>query len=98
MGFTQTITVRASDVEPLRQLIDGWHQDQHGVAPGYERSRILADRGRADHWVVEVDFSSEEEAQRNNDRPETQTWANDLRELAEGEPEYHDYDVVFATS
>ena len=97
MVFTQMMTVRTSEPERLRELIDGWHRDQHGVAPGYERARILADRGRADHWVIEVDFSSEEEARRNSDRPETQAWADGLREVADGEPEYRDFELAYAT-
>lgn len=98
MGFTQMMTVRTDDPDRLRELIEGWHKDQHGVAPGYESARIMADRQRSGHWVIEVNFSSEEAAEANNDRPETQRWADDLRELVGGEPEYHDYEVVYTTA
>lgn len=97
MSFTQMMTVRTSDAQRLRELIDGWHRDQHGVAPGYEGARVLADRERPDHWLIEVDFSSEEEARRNNDRPETQAWSDGLRELVDGEPEYRDFELAYAT-
>ena len=97
MSFTQMMTVRTSDPERLRQLMDSWHRDQHGVAPGYERARLLADRAQADQWVIEVDFSSEAEARRNSDRPETQAWADGLRELADGEPAYRDFELAYAT-
>jgi quinol monooxygenase YgiN len=98
MSFTQMMTVRTSEPDRLYELIDGWHREQHGVAPGYQRTRVLGDRARPDHWVVEVDFSSEELARANNDRPETQAWADGLRELADGEPEYRDLDVTYTTS
>jgi quinol monooxygenase YgiN len=97
MSFTQMMTVRTSDPERLRELMDHWHREQHGVAPGYERARLLADRERPDHWVIEVDFSSEHEARRNDQRPETQAWADGLRELADGEPEYRDFELAYDT-
>jgi quinol monooxygenase YgiN len=98
MSFTQMMTVRATDAERLQDLMDGWHREQHGVAPGYERARLLADRARPDHWVIEVDFRSEEEARRNDDRPETRAWADRLRELADGEPEYRDFELTYTTT
>lgn len=36
----------------------------------------------------EVDFSSKEEARRNNDRPETQNWVKELGNLIKGDPDY----------
>ena len=36
-----------------------------------------------------VDFASEEQANQNNDRPETQAWAAKLRTLVTDEPAYH---------
>ena len=97
MAFTQTMIVRASSPDTLGALLDGWHRDQAGVAPGYQGARVLADRSEPGRFVIEVDFSSEEEARRNSDRPETQAWAGKLREAAEGEPDYHDYDVAYTT-
>jgi len=98
MSFTQMMTIRTNDADRLRQMIAGWHEEQHGTAPGYEGARLLADREEPDRWLIEVDFSSREEAERNNDRPETASWAQRLRDLAEGEPEYHDYDLSLTTS
>lgn len=98
MSFTQMMTVRTQDPDRLRELLAGWHQEQHGTAPGYEGARLLADREHPDRWLIEVDFASREEAQRNNDRPETEDWARRLRDAVEGEPDYHDYDLTFTTS
>lgn len=95
MAFTQTMTVQASSAQPLADLIEGWHRDQAGVAPGYQGARLLAARDGA--YVVEVDFASEEEAQQNDARPETQAWADKLKGLAEGEPVYNNYQVVYTT-
>lgn len=97
MTFTQTMTVQTSSPQPLFDLLDGWHREQAGVAPGYQGARVLADPDQPGRYVIEVDFSSEEEARRNNDRPETAAWAENLRGLAEGEPSYHNYEVAYTT-
>ena len=38
-----------------------------------------------------------EEAERNNDRPETREWARKLLEVIEDEPEYHHFDEIYRT-
>ena len=97
MAFTQSMIVQASSAQPLADLIEGWHREQAGVAPGYRAARVLADQDRPGRYVVQVDFSSADQAQQNNDRPETQAWAKSLQELAQGEPEYHNYEVAYTT-
>ena len=97
MTFTQTMTVQTSSPQTLSDLLDGWHREQAGVAPGYQGARVLADKDQRGRYVIEVDFSSEEEARRNNDRPETAAWAEKLREVADGEPAYANYEVVHTT-
>lgn len=47
--------------------------------------------------MVEVDFTSQEEARRNDDRPETQQWAGQLREIVQDEPAYQDLRQVCST-
>lgn len=98
MSFTQIMTVRTDDADRLQQLVARWHDEQQGSAPGYQRARLLEDREQPDRWLIEVDFSSREEAERNNDRPETESWARGLRDLVQGEPEYHDYELSYTTS
>ena len=97
MAFTQTMTVQAGSAEPLIELLDAWHRDENGVAPGYQAARLLADQDRPGRYVVEVEFSSEDEARQNNTRPETQNWAAKLQGLAQGEPEYRNYQVAHTT-
>ncbi len=98
MGFTQTMTVQAPSAEDLATLIDSWHRDQDGVAPGYQGARVLADEDRPGTFVLEVEFSSKAEAERNSARPETQAWAERLQGVATGTPEYHNYEVAHETS
>lgn len=96
MAFTQTITVEGADDQGLHSLMAKWEAEQSGLAPGYLGCRVFADDPAGRH-LIEVDFSSEEEARRNNDRPETQAWAKELRELVSGEPTYRDLRQVCTT-
>lgn len=97
MTFTQTLTVQAGSADQLTELLREWHRDQAGAAPGYHGARVLSDRAQQGRYVIEVEFTSASDAQKNNDRPETQSWATGLRKVAEADPEYRDYDVVFTT-
>lgn len=96
MAFTQIITVKGADEQTLRSLIAEWDAEQAGSAPGYIRSRLFGDVEDDQHVLV-VDFSSEDDAQRNNDRPETSAWAERLRTLADGEPSYLSLRHIYET-
>jgi hypothetical protein len=104
-NFCQAISVRCDDPAPVIELLEQWDLDQASTdIMGYMGVRLLADReepGRyliiADFGVVDPDVSAADEAKRNNDRPETQAWAARLRELVNGEPEYHHYDELHRT-
>ncbi len=97
MAFTQTMRVKSTSAKQLTELMAEWHDNQSGTAPGYEGARLLAERDGSGELVIEVDFSSEEEAKRNNDRPETKAWAERLKQVVDGEPEYKDFEVVYST-
>lgn len=89
MYFTQILDVHSARERELHDLARTWHTKQLGVAPGYEGIRILADRDDPTRFFVVVDFTTEEQANQNNDRPETQAWAETLRTLVTAEPIYH---------
>ena len=92
MRFVQTISVRAGDGDALANLMTEWHSSQAGVAPGYLGSRLLADRDDPGRYLIVVDFSSAEEAARNNDRSETQEWGARLTDLVDGDPAFGNFD------
>jgi len=104
-NFSQTITVHCDDPAILLEMLEQWDREQAMAdIMGYMGTRLLADReiqGRyvfvADFGIVDPDVSAAEEAKRNNDRPETQKWADRLRAVIEGEPEFHDYDELYRT-
>lgn len=96
MAFTQIIDVGGVDEQALHDLVAKWDADESGVAPGYLGARVLADDASGRH-LIEVDFSSEEEARRNDGRPETEAWAGQLQALVDGEVSYRDLRQVCTT-
>jgi quinol monooxygenase YgiN len=81
MSFTQVIEVETDDPQAVAEHLAAWHAEQHSVAPGYIGFRLLADQKDPRQCAIIVDFSSAEEAQANDARPETQAWAGKLQEL-----------------
>jgi quinol monooxygenase YgiN len=56
--------------------------------------RPYDDRDRGGVYFIEAVFSSREEAEQNNSRPETQAWAARPRDLIDGEPFYCNLDPL----
>lgn len=98
MSFTQIIEVDGvQDEQALHDHLAAWDTEQGGVAPGYLGCRVLADEDVPSRYQIVVDFSSEEEAKANNERPETARWADRTRELAGDEPTFRNLRVVCST-
>jgi len=104
-NFSQTITIRCDDPAPILEMLAEWDLNQAtSDIMGYMGTRVLADREKEGQYVIIADFgvvdpnvSAADEAARNNDRPETQLWAERLLEVIEGEPEYHHFDEIYRT-
>ena len=104
-NFSQTITVRSDNPARIVELLAAWDLNQAtSDIMGYMGTRVLADREKEGQYVIIADFgvvdpnvSAADEAARNNDRPETQLWAERLLEVIEGEPEYHHFDEIYRT-
>jgi len=65
---------------------------------------VLADREKLGHYMIIADFgvvdpnvSAADEAARNNARPETRAFAERVRGIIDGEPEYHHFDEIYRT-
>jgi quinol monooxygenase YgiN len=94
MGFIQTIDVQTPDDSTLAKHLAAWHAEQHGVAPGYQSYRLLADRDRPGRFMIVVDFTSAAEAKANDARPETSAWAAKLAELTTAAPSFGNFDCL----
>jgi hypothetical protein len=104
-NFTQMITVQCDDPERLLEMVAEWDLAQGtGDLMGYMGQRVLADRERLGRYVIIADFgvidpnvSAAEEAARNNARPATRRFAERMREVIDGEPDWHHYDEIYRT-
>ena len=105
LNFTQMVSFRCDNADAVVALAAGW-DDMQAAADimGYIGSHVLVDRDNpgeytlvAEFGVVDPDVSAAEEAMRNNDRPETQLWAQKLAEIIEGEPTYRNFDELYRT-
>jgi hypothetical protein len=101
--FSQMIIMRSDAPETLIALSREWDRMQADAeVMGYIGTRILADRddpGRyvmiSDFGVADPDLSPAQEAFLNNERPETQAFADRFRAVVEGEPEWHHFDELY---
>ena len=105
MRFSQGIRVRCSDPDSLLELLAEWDVGQSkSEVMGYIGTRLLADRDQpgdymilADFAEVDGDLTAAEEAELNNQREATERWAERLRALVEGEPEWVHFDELYRT-
>jgi hypothetical protein len=99
------ISFRCTDPDKLIEMSEAWDRMQAtSDIMGYMGQHILAEHERPGYYMIVAEFgvvdpnvSALEEAQRNNDRPETQEFARKLLEICDGEPIYHNYDEVYRT-
>jgi len=105
MNFTQTFSVRSDNPEALVELAAHWDRNQAAAdVMGYMGTHVLADREHPGEYMIVAEFGvvdpnvpAADEAMRNNERPETQAWAQKLREVIDGEPVWHHYDELYRT-
>jgi quinol monooxygenase YgiN len=98
MSFVQTIEIETTDDQAVRDHLAAWDREQAGIAPGYQGCRLLANQDAPGRFLIIVDFSSPEEAEQNNQRPETAAWADKLRGLVTGEPTYRNFRPTYSTA
>jgi hypothetical protein len=97
VSFAQIFEVTATDEQALGDHVAGWQAGQHGLVPGCRGARILANEDTPGRYLMQVDFSSGEEAGRNNLRSEAAAWAIELAELTGGDPKFRNLRVVCTT-
>jgi hypothetical protein len=104
-NFTQIISIQCADPDTLVELATMWDDDQATAdVMGYIGTQVLASREVPGEFLIVAEFASvdpevpaEDEAAKNNDRPETQEWARRLRAVIQGEPAYRHYDEIYRT-
>lgn len=105
MKFEQAMTFRCGDPDALVRLLLEWDRGQAETdVMGYIGTRLLANRDDPGSYMILAEFAEvdgdltpAQEAERNNQREETQRWADQLRALIGGEPEWIHFDELYRT-
>lgn len=93
MSFVQVIEYQTSDLDAVKRVTEEWKNATEGKRTA---KRLLLGKYREDdNRVCEVVFfDSYDDAMRNNDLPETQEAAKKLKDIADGEPQFFNLDLV----
>jgi hypothetical protein len=92
--FIQVIDFHTSQIDEGRKHIDEWRAQTEGRRTA-SRGILARDRDDDTHFFNIVFFPSYEEAMRNSEMPETQALAKELMAIGDGEPTFHNLEVVF---
>ena len=95
MNFVQLIEFRTSKREELNELMDEWELATGGKRTA-TRAVLTADHEHPDSFYEFIEFPSYDEAMRNSALPETDAIARKMRAICDGEPTFHNLDVVRA--
>ncbi|HTT87371.1 MAG TPA: hypothetical protein VMF60_08395 [Acidimicrobiales bacterium] len=92
MAFIQIIEFRTSRTDELRRHVEEWERSTQGRRKA--RRRVLCqDRENPGRYLNLVFFDSYDDAMANSTLPETDALATQLRELADGAPNFYNLDV-----
>jgi hypothetical protein len=90
--FVQVIQGRVSDPAGMRAHMESWKSTVGQGAEGWLGSTAgVTDDGTA---IAVVRFESEDAARRNSDRPEQGEWWSKMAPFYDGEPVFHDCNLV----
>ena len=93
MKFVQIIEINTKNMDEIQKLDKEWEAATEGKRTA-TRAVICKDRDKADRYLVIVEFPSYEDAQKNNDLPETAAFAEKQMPLLDGAPTFFDLDVI----
>jgi hypothetical protein len=81
------------DVNELRDSMDAWLGASRGKR-SLQMTVLAAERGRPDHYWELLEFPSEQGARDSVELPETRVAYERWTNLLDGEPEFHNLDVL----
>jgi hypothetical protein len=93
MSFVQIIEFRTDKAEELDHLMDEWVEATSGRRSA-TRATLTVDHEHPGNYCEIVEFPSYEEAMANSKLPETDAIAQRMRAICDGEPTFHNLDVV----
>ena len=93
MKFVQIIEFNTKKIEEIQKL-DQEYAAAVGDRATNTRALVCKDRDHDDRYFVIVEFPSWDAAQKNNDLPETQEFAEKQMKFADGPPSFYNLDVL----
>lgn len=94
MAFIQIIEFRTDKIDEMRKLDGEWKARASSEGATAQRGILCADHDDPGRYFQIVFFNSLEEAEGNSNLPVTQDFAGKMMALANGEPTFHNLDVV----
>jgi hypothetical protein len=79
--------------EEIRQALDDWLAAARGKRT-LQMAIVAADHERPNHYWELLEFPSQQEANRSSELPETKAAHDRWASLLDGEPAFHNLDVV----
>jgi quinol monooxygenase YgiN len=93
MKFVQIIELQTSRGDDMEAIEQEWLRATEGKRTLLRELRTQ-DRDRPGTYLLIAEFPSYDAAMRNNELPETQRIAEQMRKLADGEPTFRNLDVL----
>jgi len=93
MKFVQIIEFNTKNIDEIQKLDEEYEAATKGRSTN-GRALVCKDRDNADRYYVIVEFPSWDEAQKNNELPETQEFAKKQMALVDGPPTFYNLDVI----
>ena len=93
MAFVQLVVFGTNEIDKVREMAERYQEETKGKTK-VRRVTVGADRDAPGRYATIVEFDSAEDAEANNNLPETQAFAEEMNKLAEGPVAYHNLDVL----
>ena len=93
MSFVQIIEFRTGDLDGVRKLDEEWQRATAGKRTA-RRQIVTRDRNQPDRCLAMVFFDSYESAMENSRLPETEAIAAQYSVFVDGQPVFHDLDII----
>ena len=93
MAFVQLVVYGTNDIDKIRQMAEQYQEEMKGRTK-VRRVTVGADLDAPGRYATIVEFDSREDAQANNDLPETQAFAEEMNKLTDGPVAYHNLEVL----
>lgn len=91
-GFVQIMDFYTSKIDEIEALSKRMQEEQ-GESLLARTATITQDRDHPGHYMVIVEFDSYEEAMKNSTHPAITRYAEEMEELLDGPPAFHNLDV-----